>query len=45
MSNETYTWQVRCMGCDKVAEPTGRGTVDIKHDLEKHRQMDSEKNK
>ncbi|MFB8000202.1 hypothetical protein ACFC4G_46495 [Streptomyces sp. NPDC056002] len=30
------SWQVRCAVCDKVAEPTGRGTVDIDHDLEKH---------
>lgn len=31
-----YEWQVRCLKCGKAAEPTGRGTVDIKHDMSKH---------
>ncbi len=35
------SWQVRCKLCDKVAEPTGRGTVDIDHDLKKHEQYAS----
>jgi hypothetical protein len=34
-------WQVRCAVCDKVAEPTGRGTVDIEHDLARHAEMAS----
>ncbi|MFD0066992.1 hypothetical protein [Streptomyces sp. NPDC056690] len=32
-------WQVRCTTCDRLAEPTGHGTVDIEHDLRKHEEM------